>query len=51
MISVKTADTGRVKTASREKGSYYLNQCWNIVNWTKLETNFNEILIEIHSFY
>ena len=29
--------------------SHYLNQCWNIVNWT-LGTNFSEILIEINTF-
>ena len=29
--------------------SHYLNQCWNIVNWT-LRTNFSEILIETVRF-
>ena len=29
--------------------SHYLNQCWNIVNWT-LRTNFNEISIGIKTF-
>ena len=29
--------------------SHYLNQCWNIVDWT-LGTNFSEMLIEIHTF-
>ena len=29
--------------------SHYLNQWWNIVNWT-LETNFSETAIEIHTF-
>ena len=29
--------------------SHYLNQCWNIANWT-LGTNFGEILIEIYTF-
>ena len=29
--------------------SHYLNQWWNIVNWTP-GTNFSEILIEIHIF-
>ena len=28
--------------------SHYLNQCWNIVNWTP-GTNFNEIVIENHT--
>ena len=30
--------------------SHYLNQCWNIVNWTLRNTNFSEILIAIHMF-
>ena len=30
--------------------SHYSNQCWNIVNWLLLGTNFNEILIETHTF-
>ena len=29
--------------------SHYLNQCWNIVNWT-WGTNVHEILINIHTF-
>ena len=29
--------------------SHYLNQCWNIVNWT-LGTNFSQILIGIQTF-
>ena len=29
--------------------SHYLNQCWNIVNWT-LRTNFGKVLIEYRSF-
>ena len=29
--------------------SHYLNQCWNIVNWTP-GTNINEILLKIHTF-
>ena len=30
-------------------GRHYLNQCWNIVNWTP-RTNFKEILVRIHTF-
>ena len=31
--------------------SHYLNQCWNIVNWTLDNwTNFNDILIKIQQF-
>ena len=29
--------------------SHYLNQCWNIINWTPTH-NFSEIPIEIHTF-
>ena len=29
--------------------SHYLNQCWNIVNWT-LRNKISEILIKIHTF-
>ena len=30
--------------------SHYLNQCWNIVDWTIIGINLNDILIEIQTF-
>ena len=44
-IRRKTVESLRVWTAP----SLYMNQCWDIVNWT-IGTNFSEIAIEIQTF-